>query len=226
MAFCGNCGNALQGTEKFCAQCGAEARSSASVPAVSAPVAPPAVSVAPAPPIAAASAPWFPQGAIPVVIPAPPPQPAAQKKGRMGIVIGVLILAALGYYFYGKSQHRTPVAAAPNTQPATGNPPPSGSGVNAALVNLQTFNAHWQDQSGMLMLTTATWSNNSNTNITSATLQCRQYNSAGTDLSEYRITLNGPTNAGTSSSFSNISLGATASGMTRVDCSIVRVNPY
>jgi hypothetical protein len=116
--------------------------------------------------------------------------------------------------------------------PAAQNPPASGTGSgsgsgsgNAALVSQQSFNAHWQDKSGMLWLTTGTWANNSNTDITTATLQCRQFNAAGTDLSEYRVTLNGPTKASTSSQFSNISLGATATGMTKVDCSIIHVKP-
>ena len=77
----------------------------------------------------------------------------------------------------------------------------------------------------MLMLTSATWKNNSTTNISSATLQCRQFNAAGADLSEYRVNLTGPTNAGDTSTFSNVSLGATAAGMTKVDCAIIHVKP-
>jgi len=153
----------------------------------------------------------------------------------MGTVVIVVLVLGLAYYFYSKSHAPKPAAQTP--APVVQNPPSgaqdqppasgagNGAGDPAALVNQQTFNAHWEDQSGTLMLTTATWANNSNTNITSATLQCRQYNNSGTDLSEYRVTLNGPTNAGASSSFSNISLGATANGMTRVDCSIIHVKP-
>jgi len=146
----------------------------------------------------------------------------------MGTVLVVLIAAGIGYYYYNKTHPPTPANNPPASQPATpGNPPSSGSGGggSAALVNLQNFNAHWQDENGMLVLTTASWANNSNVTITSATLQCRQFNGAGTDLSEYRWTLNGPTNAGATSTYSNISLGATASGMTRVDCEIIHVKP-
>lgn len=224
MAFCSNCGNQMIGATKFCPQCGADtSRPSGTTAAAPAPVA----GVAP-PPIqpVAAPAPYTPAGAIPVAIPVPPAQPA-QKKGMMGTVVVVLAVLAVGYYYY-KTHPPTPTPAptpAPAPAPAPAPGPSGGGGPNAALVNLQDFNAHWQDQSGMLMLTSATWKNNSTTNITSATLQCRQFNAGGTDLSEYRVTLNGPTNAGDTSTFSNVSLGATAPGMTKVDCSIIHVKP-
>lgn len=233
MAFCSNCGNQMTGNTKFCPQCGADT-SRPSGTTASAPM-PAAVAPPPMPPIqpmAAAPPAYTPAGAIPVPIPVPAPAQPAQKKGMIGTVIVVVAVLAIGYYYY-KTHYPTPTPGSnpPASQPAAGtpnNPPPSGNGGgggNAALVNQQVFNAHWQDQSGMLNLTTATWQNNSTTNITSATLQCRQYNAAGTDLSEYRVTLNGPTNAGATSTFSNVSLGATATGMTKVDCAIIHVKP-
>jgi hypothetical protein len=180
----------------------------------------------------------YPSGAVPVAVPMPPSvQPAQQKKGMLGTVVVIILVAGIGYYFYNKSHtpatratRATPAPApAPAPAPVVQNSPPANGNQNgggdAALVSLQAFNANWQDTSGMLMLTTATWANNSNTDITSATLQCRQYNSAGTDLSEYRVALNGPTKAQTSSQFSNIALGATATGMAKVDCSIIHVKP-
>ncbi len=228
MAFCSNCGNPITGTQKFCAQCGAavSAKISNATAAASAP--PPNVPPPPAEPVATAPAP-YPAGSVPVVIPVPLPAQPASRKGRLSTVVVILIVAAVAWYYYNRSQHSASAAPASNppTQPATPSSPPSGSGgqANAAVVKLQTFNAQWQNQSGMLILTTATWTNNSDTNITAATLQCRQYNAAGTDLSEYRVTLNGPTHAGTESTFSNISLGATATGMAKVDCTIVHVKP-
>jgi hypothetical protein len=226
MAFCSNCGNPLTGNEKFCAQCGATVSSaapSAAAPASStAPSAPPR----PAPPVAAAAYPAASPAPVVVTVPSPA-QPTAQKKGLMGTVIAVILVAGIGYYYYQKTHPPTPANNPPASQPGSpSTQPSSGSGGgNAALVNLQSFNAHWQDESGMLVLTTASWANNSNTNITSATLQCRQYDNAGNDLSMYRVTLNGPTNAGTTSTFSNVSLGATANGMTKVDCEIIHVKP-
>lgn len=219
MAFCSNCGHPLTGNEKFCAEC--EAGIGAGSGTAAAPanpgsfVAQPATQPAPPVPIPYA-------GPVPVpVVVAAPPQPVPQKKGMMGTVIAVVLVAGLGYYYYTKTHPPTP--AANDNPPAS--QPASGNGSDPALVNAQSFNAHWQDESGMLVLTTASWANNSPTNINSATLQCRQYNDAGTDLSEYRVTLNGPTNAGTTSSFSNVSLGATASGMSKVDCTIIHVKP-
>jgi hypothetical protein len=229
MAFCSNCGHQLTGNEKFCAECGAStATKTAAAPGANLPPAPGPVPVATpiSQPIVSTPYPGTPAG-LPVL---PPVQPA-QKKGKMGTVVIVILVALAGYYFYNKSH--TSAAPAPTPVPAAQNPPASspGSGSgggNAELVKQQDFTAHWQDKSGMLWLTTGTWANNSNTNITSATLQCRQFNAAGTDLSEYRVTLTGPeggTKAGTSSQFSNISLGATATGMSKVDCAIIHVKP-
>lgn len=226
MAFCSNCGNQMTGTVKFCPQCGADT-SRPSGTTAAAPT--PAASFTPPPPPIqpmGAPIPYTPAGAIPVAIPVPQ-APTTQKKGMMGTVVVVLAVLAVGYYYY-KTHPPTPTPAptpAPAPGPAAPGPSSSGEGPNAALVNLQDFNAHWQDQSGMLMLTSATWKNNSTTNISSATLQCRQFNAAGTDLSEYRVNLTGPTNAGDTSTFSNVSLGATATGMTKVDCAIIHVKP-
>jgi hypothetical protein len=232
MAFCSNCGHQLAGNEKFCAECGTLTQGATTPAAASAPS--PLPPAPPVPSMAAAPA-MYPSGAVPVAVPMPPSvQPAQQKKGMLGTVVVIILVAGIGYYFYNKSHtpatRATPAPApAPAPAPVVQNPPPANGNQNgggdAALVNLQAFNANWQDTSGMLMLTTATWANNSNTDITSATLQCRQYNSAGTDLSEYRVALNGPTKAQTSSQFSNIALGATATGMAKVDCSIIHVKP-
>ncbi len=225
MAFCSNCGHPLTGNEKFCAECGADtATKTANAAAANVAPVPAPAAIPMAQPIAST-----PYPGVPVVVGVPPPvQPAQQKKGMMSTVVVIILVAGIGYYFYSKS-HTPAATPAPAPAPTAQNPPASGSGSggsgNAALVTQQTFDAHWQDQSGMLVLTTATWANNSTTNITSATLQCRQYNAAGTDLSEYRVTLNGPTNAKASSTFSNVGLGATATGMAKVDCSIIHVKP-
>ncbi len=223
MAFCSNCGSPITETQKFCAQCGTAVSARISNATATAPASPPNV---PPQPVQPAD---YPAGTVPVAMTALASTQTSPKKGRLGIVAVILIVAAVAWYYYNRSQHSASAAPASNppTQPAAPSGPPSGSGgqANAALVKLQTFDAHWQDQSGMLILTTATWTNNSDTNIASATLQCRQYNAAGTDLSEYRVTLNGPTHAATESTFSNISLGATATGMAKVDCTIVHVKP-
>jgi hypothetical protein len=247
MAFCGNCGHPLTGNEKFCAECGAATRTqTAAGPAAnSSPVQDPAPAAAPpAPPVIAQPIAGPPHPGAPVAGAVPPPVQSAQKKGALGTVVVIILLAGIGYYFYHRAHSAaspaptpTPVtttpatpapAPAPDPSPAAQTPPAgdnqNGSG-DADLVTQQDFNAHWEDQSGKLVLTTATWANNSAADMASATLQCRQYNEAGTDLSEFRVTLTGPTKAQTSNQFTNISLGATAAGMTKVNCSIIHVKP-
>jgi hypothetical protein len=224
MAFCGNCGHQLTGNEKFCGECGVETH-----PATSLPQPVPAQLPTAAPP------PVDSPGPVPVP-PASPAPPVRQKKGIMGTVVVVVAVALIGYYVYSRS--RPPVdpapspapapAPAPAPLPAVQTPPPAVNPTGtdpAQLVAQQAFNAHWQDQSGMLVLASATWANNSDTPLASATLQCHQFNDAGTDLSMYRVTLDGPTAANSTSTFTNISLGATATGMTKVDCSIIHVKP-
>ena len=152
-------------------------------------------------------------------------------KSIIGVVLVVLVLVVVGYYINNqpKPPANSPAAGTPASQPPPSNsPPPPGNGNgggsgDAAIVNQQTFDAQWQSKNGMLMLTTAKWSNNSATNLASAVVQCEQEDTSGTDLSEYRVTLNGPTPANTWSSYSNISIGAVANNMSKVNCTIVHV---
>jgi hypothetical protein len=178
-------------------------------------------------------------GQSPMAVAYPPQaQPSQQKKGMMGTVVVVVIVAAIGYYYYTKSHPTTPPVAnnPPASQPGTPSapgdpgtpntpPPAGGGGGSAALVNQQAFTAQWANQNGMLMLTTAKWTNNSTTNLTSAVIQCEQDDASGTDLSQYRVTLNGPTPPNTWSSYSNIQIGAVATNMSKVNCTIVHVKP-
>jgi hypothetical protein len=174
-------------------------------------------------------------GQPPIAVAYPPPaQPTQQKKGMMGTVVVVVIVAAIGYYYYTKTHPPTPPIAnnppasqpgapsAPSTPPGNGG---GGGGANAALVNQQAFTAQWANQNGMLVLTTAKWTNSSTTNISSAVIQCEQDDANGTDLSQYRVTLNGPTPPNTWSSFSNIQIGAVATNLSKVNCAIVHVKP-
>jgi hypothetical protein len=125
----------------------------------------------------------------------------------------LLVLAAIvggGYYYYN---HGTTPAPAPTPQP----------GDTKALVQQQTFNAQWQAENGMLVLTSAKWTNSASVPLSAATVQCEQYNADGTDLSQYRVTLNGPTNPNSASTYSNIQMGAVAGGMAKVNCDVVHV---
>jgi TIR domain-containing protein len=156
-----------------------------------------------------------------------PPPPDAAKGGMMGTVIILLLVVGIGYYFYQKSQNPTapPAASTPAPQPGpTNTPPPNpGGGGDAAALKQQNFVAHWENQSGLLVLTTAKWTNNSTVNVTTAVVQCEQDDAGGHDLSQYRVTLNGPTPANTWSSYSNIHLGSVAKGMTQVNCTVVHI---
>jgi hypothetical protein len=138
-------------------------------------------------------------------------------------MIGTLVvLAAIvggGYYYYNHGK----TAAPPANPPAAPASTPPGTTDNKALVQQQSFNAQWQDESGMLVLTSAKWTNSANVTLQSATVQCEQYNAVGTDLSQYRVTLNGPTEPNTASTYSNVQIGAIASGMTKVNCDVVHV---
>ena len=216
-AFCSNCGKPLEGSGRFCASCGAEAMP-ANAGTYGAPGPAPVASLPPAQPIAAAPVQYVPPAAaaIPAGIP-PTPQAAQQKRG--GMIGTLLVLAAIvggGYYY---SNHGK--APAPSPAPTPGPTPPASN--DKALVQQQSFNAQWQDESGMLVLTSAKWTNSANVTLSSATVQCEQYNADGTDLSQYRVTLTGPTEGNTTSTYSNIQIGAVASGMSKVNCDVVHV---
>ena len=128
----------------------------------------------------------------------------------------LLVLAAIvggGYYYYNHGK-----MPAPGPGPS---PPPQTD--TKALVQQQSFSAQWQSENGMLVLTSAKWTNSANVTLSAATVQCEQYNAEGTDLSQYRVTLNGPTEPNTASTYSNIQMGAVATGMSKVNCDVVHV---
>ena len=130
----------------------------------------------------------------------------------MGTLVVLAVIVGGGYYYY--NQGKTP-ASPPTPQPSD----------TKALVQQQSFNAQWQDENGMLVLTSAKWTNSANVTLSAATVQCEQYNANGTDLSQYRLTLNGPTQPNAASTYSNVQIGAVASGMSKVNCDVVHVKP-
>lgn len=214
-AFCSNCGKPLEGSGRFCANCGAETTSantgSERVPDP-APVPIPIASMPSAQAMAAPPMPYAPQGAgaIPPGIPVAPPGTPQKRSGMMGTLIVLAVIIGGGYYYsnHGKT-------------PAPGPTPPQSN--DKALVQQQSFSAQWQEESGMLVLTSAKWTNGADVTLSAATVQCEQDNADGTDLSQYRVTLNGPTEGNTTSSYSNIQMGAIASGMSKVNCDVVHV---
>jgi hypothetical protein len=113
---------------------------------------------------------------------------------------------------------------APPAAPAPGGAP-DGGGANAALVNLQSFSGRWVPTNGTVQVSDGKWSNNSTVNIQSATLECVQYDAAGSTLTQMQTTLNGPTPPQTTSSFGPFPMGAIQQNMSKVNCGIVGVNP-
>lgn len=130
----------------------------------------------------------------------------------MGTLVVLAAIVVCGYYYYNHDKAPTPASA-----------PPSGQ--DKALLQQQAFEAQWQNVNGFLVLTSAKWTNNSKVAIASATVRCEQLNPGGGDLSEYRVTLNTATPANMASTYTNIQMGALASGMSKVSCDVVHVKP-
>jgi len=149
----------------------------------------------------------YPPGAVPIMVAAPPQAPA--KRSSVGTIIAVVVVAALGYYFY---THRTPPA-----------PPAPPAATNAALTKQQAFSAHWQTENGFIQISNGAWKNNATVPIQSATLECDQYSSNGTDLDEMQTTLNGPVPPGITSTFPAFQMGEVANYLDHVTCTIVHI---
>jgi hypothetical protein len=208
MAFCGNCGTQLQGDERFCVACGKDLKPAGATTAAA--PANPAASVPTLPtqpfaaqPVAAAPGQYAAPGPIPIAIAVPPAQ--AKHGGRWGSIILLLALGGAGYYYY---THRTPPA------------PPVD---NATLTKQQAFDAHWDAINGFIQISNGKWTNNSQVPVQSATLECDQYDAAGTNLDQMRTTLNGPLQPGATDNFNPFQMGAVANNLNRVTCSIVHV---
>jgi hypothetical protein len=215
--FCSNCGHSLANNERFCPECGHDV----SAKTAGAPIPTPGPQPAPVQQLAGVPAQY--SGPTPIPVAIPMPQAAPKRFGTLGTVLVTAVIVVVGLYYYGNSHPSSTPATPPSTPAAP--PPAAGGGNNAALVQQQAFEAHWENTNGMLMLTTAKWTNNSTVNMTSAVVQCEQDNDGGTDLSQYRVTLNGPTNGNAYSTYSNIQIGAVATGMSKVNCTIVHVKP-
>ena len=243
MAFCSNCGNQLKGNEKFCAQCGTVLASKPSETASASASVPTPVPVAPAPPPAppqpiASNHPLpgtpvhYVPASQPIGVPLPPPAQPANKNGMLGTILILALVAGIAYYFYDKSHSNggNPQANTPPSQPqpqpqAPPIPAPTGGNSgNAALLQSQHLDAQWQSANGFIVVN-AKWTNSSSVNLASATMECDQYDNGGTDLSQFRMTLNGPTPPQTWSSYSNVQMGEAANGVNKLVCNLVHVTP-
>jgi hypothetical protein len=145
----------------------------------------------------------LPPGAIPIAIAMPQPQP--KRGGKLWIVLLILAIVGGGYYYI------------------THLPQPANSAEIAALVAQQDFAAHWETVNGYVQISNARWTNRSGVTIQSATLQCDQYDTSGTDIAQTHTTLNGPLQPGDTDTFSAFQMGAVASNLDQVKCTITRV---
>lgn len=153
-------------------------------------------------------------GPIPVAVAVPAPAPA--KKGmKFSTLIVVAAIAAGGYYYYTHDYVKDHTPAASQGQ----------GGAAAALGKQQAFDAHWQTANGFVELSNGRWTNNASVAVQSATLQCDQYDSNGNDLDQMRTTLNGPVQPGGTDTFDPFSVGAVASNLDQVKCTITYARP-
>jgi hypothetical protein len=133
--------------------------------------------------------------------------------------VAIVIVAVLaGSYFYSKKP--ATATATPGT-PAS----PGVQGQPVSPVDQQTFVGHWRAIYGYVGVTNASWTNHSAAAMQSATLQCDQYAANGADLSQTRMTLNGPVQPGGTTTFNPFQMGAVNVYMSRVNCVIVAVTP-
>jgi hypothetical protein len=129
----------------------------------------------------------------------------------------------VGGYYYSKQNS----ASTPTPAPAQPGAPaaPGVQGQQVTPVQQQSFSGHWQAIYGNVEVTNGSWTNRSSVTIQSAILQCDQYSANGADLSQARMTLNGPVQPGGTTTFNPFQMGAVNVYMTRVNCAIVAVTP-
>ena len=225
MAFCGNCGKQMEDGGRFCPSCGADTKAAAS--SATAPPMPVAAASAAAP----ASIPipvMPPMGAVPhangaapfpVVIQQPPP-----KRNSMTWVVIAVVALLVGGYAYQRVKPATNGDGTPSGAPSQPGPQ-NGPQDQATLVREQNFSGHWQAVYGFVDLTNTSWTNHAAIAMQSATLECDQYSTNGTQLSQYQTRLNGPVQPGTMVTFNPFQMGSVSTYMTKVTCNIVAVVP-
>jgi hypothetical protein len=118
----------------------------------------------------------------------------------------------------------------PGQQPGVGQQPYTpaggqGQGGNPALVQQQKFAGRWDAVNGMVQISNASWRNNANVAMQSATLECAQFAANGTVITHANITLTGPVQPGGTDTFSPFTMGAIQQNLAKVDCGIVGVTP-
>jgi hypothetical protein len=193
-----------------------------------------------------------PPGPIPV-IGMPPPAPA---KGH-GWVWGIVIVGAIVYGLYyltthdqqnqqpnqnpqtqpqgqqpgnqpqGQQPGNQPQGQQPGGQPQGQQPGQGGAGGTDNIAQQQKFTFNPVNQNGTVEITQATWENDSNVTITSATLECAQFDAQNQIIqaSIMQTTLNGPLSPGQNTTFPSFQMGQVQQGVQEVKCGIVQVVP-
>jgi len=211
---CGRCGAPLQGDEHFCVHCGFDLKSAAAPGGAAHGVGAAAAS-------GAAHAP-NPIETVTLAEIAAPVRAAIAKAwqaaplSHKNKVLLVVVVAGLLMVLYIVHKHKEP-------QGKPGNIPPQ-PGANVTLVGEQSFIGQWGTANGYVTVGEGEWANNSNFIMQSATLECDQFATDGTDLQQAETTLNGPVNPQTTSYFgAAFQMGQVAPKMNSVTCAIVNV---
>lgn len=255
-AFCSKCGAHVEENERFCPKCGNDVTAAAATPAV-APVAPAPVPVAqpvaPPPPVYSAPPPqgyaappqpppsyptppvqgYGAPGPIPVVV---PPAEGGKNNNMLWLVIAVAA-AAGGWYYYHKPPEPTPQTQNPPAQPG-GAPPqpatpaqpggPGPGGPNAALVQQQQWSSQEQPVNGQVQVQNGKWVNGAAVAITTAVLECDQYDANQAVLAQNQTNLtlsNPPLTPGGNATFNSFNAGQIVQNVNSVNCGIVAVTP-
>jgi hypothetical protein len=203
MVYCKNCGKPLTGDERFCVNCGSTVTPASTTTAPTTTVAQGPAQVVPGP--------YNVSGQIPVVMMPPAP---VKRGGTWSKIIIVVLVIWFGYYYL---THRTPPLTAAEVMAA-----------QAALAKQQAFDCNFQNEGGYLEVNNGKWTNNATVAIASATLECDQTDSGGTDLDEMRINLKSPQGAlqpGGSQNYNPFQMGEIANNASKVHCTVVNVMP-
>ncbi len=223
MAFCGKCGAHTEDDERFCKNCGHELRAAAApaaapetagpvVPsAVPAPVAPPPLSPAPPSPQVYWTPPPFPMAA-----------PAKRKKIPIAYRVAIFLIGLIALY---SGLHTLGIITWPNA--IVGQLPQPAGAANAALVQQQAFTSPWEVSNGDVHLGKPKWTNNANTAIVAADLQCDQIDQSGKDLAQKRVRLEVPNQpslqSGQTVEYTDLDIGQAVPNLSKVNCGIMGV---
>ncbi len=253
-AFCSKCGAHVEENEHFCPKCGNDVTAGATAPAVAAsPVAaapvPVAQPMAPPPPVYAAPPPQgygAPPSSTPYVVPgqAPipvvvPPADGAKKNNTLWLVIAIAAAAGGWYYYHNHQPTTATTPTAPQTAPLPGGAPPQPAtpaqpggpgpgGPNAALVQQQQWSSQEEPANGYVQVQNGKWVNGSAVAITTAVLECDQYDANQTVLAQNQTNLtlsNPPLTPGGNATFNNFNAGQIVQNVNSVNCGIVAVTP-